>query len=52
MARCCEHLGNLELAKQSYLKYLHNRERGVRSLYDVHLAKERLAAINREFAQS
>lgn len=47
MARCYEHLGNLELAKQSYDKYVHNRSHGVGSLYDIIKAQQRLAFIDR-----
>jgi hypothetical protein len=48
MARCYQHLGNLELAKQSFAKYVHNREHGVGSLYDVAGARRALVAIDRE----
>jgi len=53
MARCYQHLGNLELAKQSYEKYLHNRRHGVRSLYGSSMygssvARQQLDIINRE----
>ena len=47
MARCYEHLGNLELAKQSFAKYLHNRDHGVGSLYDAATAQQRLTVIDR-----
>jgi len=40
----------LELAKQSYAKYLHNRSRGVGSLYEITKAQQQFDNINRELA--
>jgi tetratricopeptide (TPR) repeat protein len=45
MGRCYQWLGHKDLARQSFQKYLHNRQHGVSSIYDVKTAEKNLAEL-------
>lgn len=45
MGRCYMHLGEKDLARVSFEKYLHNRRHGVGSIYDAAQVKKELAKL-------